>query len=110
MSNVIKIGLMTQLDPNIKDIYDMIVFVHESLSARMDRLEVRMDRLEARMDRLEMRMDRLEERMDNLEIRMSTLENNFERHLNDCVTKFRFDDLKDRVKYVENKLGIESGA
>lgn len=52
---------------------------------------------------------RLDARMDNLDARMGLLQSDVHDIKEDMVHQHDFEDVRDRVKYVERKLGIESG-
>src|SRR3990167_5680328 len=58
--------------------------------------------LDGRMDHFEERMDRFDERLGRIEADVAEIRGNL-------VYKDEFEDLMARVKYVEMKLGIESG-
>ncbi|MFY9463019.1 MAG: hypothetical protein WAP52_02430 [Candidatus Sungiibacteriota bacterium] len=58
---------------------------------------------------LETRMGGLDARMDNLDARVMLLQSDVSDIKEDMVYRHEFDDARDRIKYVERKLGIESG-
>ncbi|KKS95190.1 hypothetical protein A3B05_00475 [Candidatus Giovannonibacteria bacterium RIFCSPLOWO2_01_FULL_43_160] len=51
----------------------------------------------------------LDGRLDHLDARMGRMEADLHEIKGNIVYKFEFEDLAERVKYIESKLGIESG-
>ena len=74
--------------------------VHE----KFNKVDERFDGLEGRMDNLEKKVDdgllRANARFDTIEMRIQDL---------DVISRIEFDDLMERVKFIEMKLGIMSG-
>jgi len=54
-------------------------------------------------------MKRIDDRMDHLDARMGRMEADLHEIKGNIVYKYEFEDLAARVKYLETKLGIESG-
>ena len=52
---------------------------------------------------------RIDDRMDHLDARMGRMEADLHEIKGNIVYKYEFEDLAARVKYLETKLGIESG-
>jgi hypothetical protein len=67
----------------------------EDLTALEGRLTTRLDNLDARVDHFDARMGRIEADLHGLRDEM--------------VHRHEFQDVLDRVKYIEKKLGLESG-
>ena len=59
--------------------------------------------------RLEVRLDGVDGRLDHLDARMGRIEADINELPEEIVYRNEFDDVLDRVKYLEKKLGIESG-
>ena len=51
----------------------------------------------------------VDSKLDHLDARMGRMEADLGQIKGEIVYKFEFEDLEGRVKYVETKLGIESG-
>ena len=78
--------------------------VHEKMDKGFDAVNGRMDDMEGRMDNLDKKVDdgflRVNARFDTIEMRIQDL---------DVISRIEFDDLMERVKFIEMKLGIMSG-
>lgn len=76
----------------------------DKLGGRVGGLESGMDKLENKVGNLETKVDdgflRVNARFDTIEMRIQDL---------DVISRIEFDDLMERVKFIELKLGIVSG-
>ena len=81
--------------------------VHE----KFDKVDERFDGLEGRMDKLEGGMDNLEKKVDDGFLRANARFDTIEMRIQDLdvISRIEFDDLMERVKFIEMKLGIISG-
>jgi len=81
----------------------------DKFDSRMDKFDSRMDKFDSRMDNLETKVDdgfkRMDERFGQVNARLDMIEGD----IKTFVTKDEFEDLMGRVKYLELKLGVESG-
>jgi hypothetical protein len=59
--------------------------------------------------RVEVRMDGIESRLDYLDARVGRIEADVHALRDEMIHRQEFQDVLDRVKYIEKKLGIESG-
>jgi septal ring factor EnvC (AmiA/AmiB activator) len=55
------------------------------------------------------RVDGIDSRLDNLDARVGRIEADIHALRDEMVHRQEFEDVLDRVKYIEKKLGIESG-
>jgi tetrahydromethanopterin S-methyltransferase subunit G len=55
------------------------------------------------------RFDSVESRLDHLDARVGRIEADVHALRDEIVHKVEFQDALDRIKYIEKKLGIESG-
>jgi tetrahydromethanopterin S-methyltransferase subunit G len=55
------------------------------------------------------RFDSVESRLDHLDARVGRIETDVHALRDEMVHRQEFQDVLDRVKYIEKKLGIESG-
>ncbi|NUQ57306.1 MAG: hypothetical protein HUT38_02355 [Candidatus Paceibacter sp.] len=74
----------------------------EQVESRLDKIESRLDKIEGRLSGLEMKVGYLEASLDELRRDVRDMKNN-------SIDPREFEDLTHRVKYLEEKLGIESG-
>lgn len=76
---------------------------------QMGDLEFRMSGLEGKIGGIDGRLGGLETLMGNIEARVGSIESDVKEIKENMVYRDEFDDAKYRIKYVEKKLGIESG-
>ena len=74
----------------------------DTMTASFASVNVRFDETAKKVDA---RFDKVEVRLDHIDARLATIE----RDVKEVIHREEFDDLMARVKYVEKKLGIESG-
>ena len=55
------------------------------------------------------RFEKVDARLDHLDARVGRIEADVHALRDEMVHRHEFDDVLDRVKYIEKKLGIESG-
>lgn len=65
--------------------------------------------VDKRFDAVDKRFDRIEERVDIMDARLGRIEADLGGLREEIVYRHEFDDVLGRVKYIERKLGIESG-
>jgi tetrahydromethanopterin S-methyltransferase subunit G len=92
----------------IEDLAGMIARGFEETAKKAD-MDARFDKVEERLDHVELRLDRVEGRLDHMDARMGRVEADLAEIRGNLVYRHEFEDLMARVKYVETKLGIESG-
>ena len=91
----------------ITTIEDLAEMIQRTMASKED-LKAAVEPLATKVElrALETRMDA---RMDNLDARMGLLQSDVSDIKEDMVYRHEFDDVRDRVKYIERKLAIESG-
>jgi tetrahydromethanopterin S-methyltransferase subunit G len=62
-----------------------------------------------RLDGMDSRLDTLDGRVDTLDARLGRIEADVHALRDEMIHRREFEDVLDRVKYIEKKLGIESG-
>ena len=92
----------------ITTIEDLAELIYETMASKEDVEGVRGD-IKALEDRVNTRFDSVESRMDNLDARVGRIEAAVHVLRDEMVHRREFEDVLDRVKYIEKKLGIESG-
>ena len=82
---------------DIKTIEGLAAMIQRTMASKEDikRVESRLDGIDGRLDHLDARVGRIEADVHALRDKM--------------VHRREFQDVLDRVKYIEKKLGIESG-
>jgi tetrahydromethanopterin S-methyltransferase subunit G len=55
------------------------------------------------------RLDGIDSRLDNLDARVGRIEADVHAWRDEMVHRHEFEDVLDRITYIEKKLGIESG-
>ncbi|MCK6462522.1 MAG: hypothetical protein L6Q29_01740 [Candidatus Pacebacteria bacterium] len=81
----------------------------EQVESRLDKIESRLDKIESRLDKIEGRLSGLEMKVGYLEASLDELRRDVRDMKNNSIDPREFEDLTHRVKYLEEKLGIESG-
>ena len=84
-------------------------FENTATKGDAQRLEQRMDGFDQRMDGFEQKMEGFEQRMDHMDARMGRMEADLNEIRSHIVYRHEFEDLMARVKYLEQKIGVESG-
>jgi hypothetical protein len=92
---------MTKTKITIDDLAHMIDEGFKTTASKEDIVEVRQE-----MQAME---GRLTTRLDNLDARVGRIEADVHGLRDEMVHRREFEDALDRVKYIEKKLGIESG-
>jgi tetrahydromethanopterin S-methyltransferase subunit G len=61
------------------------------------------------LDGIDARLDGIDSRLDNLDARVGRIVADVHALRDEMVHRREFEDVLDRIKYIEKKLGIESG-
>jgi|SRR3989344_4307528 len=72
-------------------------------------MDSRFERVETRLDGVETRLDGVETRLDHVDARLGRIEADVKELRGEIVYRHEFEDVLGRVKYLEKKMGIESG-
>ncbi|MBI2122229.1 MAG: hypothetical protein HYT98_03835 [Candidatus Sungbacteria bacterium] len=62
-----------------------------------------------RLDSMDGRLDSIDGRLDHMDARLGRLEADVHEMAENIVYRHEFEDLSGRVKYLEKRMGIESG-
>ena len=65
--------------------------------------------MDSRFERVETRLDGVETRLDHVDARLGRIEADVKELRGEIVYRHEFEDVLGRVKYLEKKMGIESG-
>ncbi|MDO8523487.1 MAG: hypothetical protein Q7S12_04405 [bacterium] len=82
----------------------MIAKGFEETASKVDLMAVKTD-----INSLKSSIQHIDGRLDHLDARMGRMEADLDELKGGIVYKFEFEDLMSRVKYLETKLGVESG-
>ena len=96
------------MNKKITTIEGLAALIHETMASKEDIKEVKQDVAALRTGMNE-RFEKVDARLDNLDARMGRLEADVHALRDEMVHRREFEDVLDRVKYIEKKLGIESG-
>jgi prefoldin subunit 5 len=105
------------MEGNIQTIEDLAALIQETMASKEDIKEVKdeIKGLATKEDVQELRtemnqkFDSVETRLDHLDARVGRIEADVHALRDEMVHRREFEDVLDRVKYIEKKLGIESG-
>jgi tetrahydromethanopterin S-methyltransferase subunit G len=89
------------MEGQIHTIEDVALLMVETMASKEDIQE-----LEGRVNT---RLDGIDSRLDNLDARVGRIEADVHALRDEMVHRREFEDVLDRVTYIEKKLGIESG-
>jgi hypothetical protein len=92
------------MNQNITTITDLARMIHEGFKSTASKED-----LNALEGRLTTRIDGIDTRLDHLDARVGRIEADIHELRGEIVYCHEFDDVLARVKYLEKKLGIESG-
>jgi tetrahydromethanopterin S-methyltransferase subunit G len=95
---------MAQKNMTIETLAEMINEGFKTTASKEDIKEVT-----TRLDGIDSRLDTLDGRVDTLDARLGRIEADVHALRDEMVHRREFEDVLDRVKYIEKKLGIESG-
>lgn len=88
-------------------IEELAIMVKKGFEATASKTDI--ERLEKRMERFEERMGSFEGRLNYSDARLGRIEADISEMRGELVYRHEFEDVLGRVKYLERKLGIESG-
>jgi tetrahydromethanopterin S-methyltransferase subunit G len=105
------------MEGNITTIEDLAALIMETMASKEDiqglasKEDVQELRTEMKQEFavVHSRLDTLDTRVDNLDARVGRIEADVHAWRDEMVHRREFEDVLDRVKYIEKKLGIESG-
>jgi archaellum component FlaC len=89
---------------NITTIEDMARLIQNTMASKKDIEEVKED-----IRGINTRLDGIDSRLDNIDARVGRIEADVHALRDEMVHRRECEDVLDRVKYIEKKLGIESG-
>jgi hypothetical protein len=92
------------MNKNITTINDLARMINEGFKSTASKED-----LNALEGRLTTRMDGIDTRLDHLDARVGRIEADIHELRGEIVYRHEFEDVLARVKYLEKKLGIESG-
>ncbi|OGZ43467.1 MAG: hypothetical protein A2756_04080 [Candidatus Ryanbacteria bacterium RIFCSPHIGHO2_01_FULL_48_27] len=96
---------------NSEDISKLIVAMKEvfptadMIQRGFSHVDERFEQISDRFEQVDQRFDQIDGRLAHIDARLNTIE----RDIRDLVSREEFTDLTARVKYLEMKLGVESG-
>jgi predicted DNA-binding protein len=91
------------MEGNIQTIEDLATLMMETMASKED-----IQGLATKEDVQELRAE-MNERLDHLDARVGRMEADIHELRGEIVYRHEFEDALSRIKYLEKKLGIESG-
>jgi seryl-tRNA synthetase len=92
------------MEGKIQTIEDLAALIKETMASKEDIKEVRDD-----IKTINTRLDGIDSRLDHLDARVGRIEADVHALRDEMVHRSEFEDVLGRVRYIEKKLGIESG-
>ena len=105
LARVVEVGFQKVEKRTDEKIDNLAVMVKKGF----DGVDKRFDEVDKRFEKVEGGLDRVDVKLEHIDVRLSYIESNIEEIRRHFVYRDEFDDLSARVKYLETKLGIESG-
>ena len=98
------------MEGHIQTIEDLAALIQETMASKEDiqGLATKEDIQELRTE-MNQKFDAVETRLDHLDARVGRIEADVHALRDEMVHRQEFQDALDRIKYIEKKLGIESG-
>jgi septation ring formation regulator EzrA len=96
------------MEGEIKTIEDLAILIKQTMASKEDIKEVKEDIQDLRIE-MNQKFDSVETRLNHLDARVGRIEADVHALRDEMVHRREFEDVLDRVKYIEKKLGIESG-
>lgn len=96
-------------DVSTGELAQMIAEGFHAVDKRFDAVEGRLGTVEGRLGAVEGRLGVLAEKFDIMDMRLGRIQSDVNDLREEVIYRHEFDDVRDRVKYVERKLAIESG-
>jgi predicted DNA-binding protein len=98
------------MEGKIQTIEDLAALIQETMASKEDIKEVKdeIKGLATKEDIQELRTE-MNERLDHLDARVGRMEADIHELRGEIVYRHEFEDALARIKYLEKKLGIESG-
>jgi hypothetical protein len=93
---------------NIITIEGLAELINGTMASKED-IKALEGRVNTRFDSVESRLDTLDGRVDIFDARLGRIEANVHALRDEMIHRREFEDVLDRVKYIEKTLGIESG-
>jgi hypothetical protein len=100
--------MMKNTTTTIDDLAKMINEGFKTTATKDDVTALRSE-MNEKFDVVNTRFDSVESRLDHLDARVGRIEADVHALRDEMVHRQEFQDVLDRVKYIEKKLGIESG-
>ena len=88
---------------------DDVQELRREMNERFEQIDERFEQVDKRFEQVDKRFQRMDERFDHLDARVGRIEADIHELRDEVVYRHEFEDVLGRVKYLERKLGIESG-
>ena len=96
-------------EKSINDLAAITARGFEHVDKRFEQVDKRFEQVDKRFDKMEGQISIMQDDIDQLSSRVSSLGHEVAEIHKNMVYRDEFDDLMGRMKYVEIRLGIESG-
>ena len=92
----------------ITTIEELAVMIQQTMASKEDVKELQIE-MNERFEKVDERFEKMDEHFDHLDARVGRIEADIHELRGEIVYRHEFEDALGRIKYVEKKLGIESG-
>jgi archaellum component FlaC len=99
---------MENKEDKIETLEDLALLIQNTMASKEDIKELE-GRVNTRLDGIDSRFDGIDSQLDHLDARVGRIEADVHALRDEMVHRHEFEDALSRIKYLEKKLGIESG-
>ena len=96
-------------EPKNSEILKAINDFSTSVDKRFDAVDERFEKIDERFEKIDERFEKIDERLNSMDKRMAHIETDVSEIRKTYVDPQEFEDLVARVKYLEIRMGVESG-
>ena len=79
------------------------------MNGRFEKVDERFEKIDERFEKVDERFEKIDQHFDHLDARVGRIEADIHELRGEIVYRHEFEDALGRIKYMERKLGIESG-
>ncbi len=96
------------MEGEITTIEDLAILIKQTMASKEDIKEVKED-IQELHEEMNERFEKVDARLNHLDARVGRMEADIHELRGEIVYRHEFEDALSRIKYLEKKLGIESG-
>ena len=87
----------------------MVAEGFKGVDKRFDEVDKRFEKIDKQFNKIDDKFEQVDNRLEHIDARLDTMSKDIAIIKEHFVYRHEFNDLLDRVKYLEEKMGIDSG-